>query len=120
MQAAYIRLHELGFVHSVESWLQSKLVGGLYGVSLGRGFFGESMFSPVANASKVALVALCQLLQRWEFHFIDCQITTAHLLSLGAKEIKRQEFLRRLQASQAYPTYHGKWNERAQLINWDF
>jgi leucyl/phenylalanyl-tRNA--protein transferase len=120
MQAAYIRLHELGFVHSVESWLQSKLVGGLYGVSLGRGFFGESMFSPVANASKVALVALCQLLQRWEFHFIDCQITTAHLLSLGAKEINRQEFLRRLQASQAYPTYRGKWNERAQLINWDF
>ncbi|MCI0514673.1 leucyl/phenylalanyl-tRNA--protein transferase [candidate division KSB1 bacterium] len=119
MQTAYVRLHELGFAHSVESWRESKLMGGLYGVSLGRAFFGESMFSQVANASKVALVALSRLLQGWEFHFIDCQIITPHLLSLGAKEVTRQEFLRRLQVSQEYPAFRGNWNGSERLINWD-
>jgi len=114
MMEAYIRLHHLGFAHSVESWLDGKLAGGIYGVSLGKCFFGESMFSSASNASKVALATLVQRLISWDFHMIDAQVTTRHLVSLGAKEIPRRLFLRRLKKALAYPTLKGKWNlERA-------
>ncbi|MDZ7927630.1 MAG: leucyl/phenylalanyl-tRNA--protein transferase [Agrobacterium sp.] len=85
MQSAYHQLHQLGMAHSVEVWLDGVLVGGLYGVALGRGIFGESMFSTVGNASKVALVYLCRQLSLWEFAFIDCQFSTDHLRSMGGR-----------------------------------
>jgi leucyl/phenylalanyl-tRNA--protein transferase len=96
MIAAYVRLHELGFAHSIESWQAGELAGGLYGVSLGLAFFGESMFIRKTDASKVALVSLVELLRSLGFHFIDCQTTTAHLMRFGAREIPRAEFLARL------------------------
>lgn len=97
----YTALHEQGYAHSVEVWLDGKLVGGLYGVALGGVFFGESMFSLVSNASKVALATLCQRLKDWQFDFIDCQFSTDHLLSLGAKSIPREDFLTRLEQALA-------------------
>ncbi len=90
---AYIRLYINGFAHSVESWHNGKLAGGLYGVSLGGVFFGESMFTLINNASKVAFVKLVEKLIEWGFKIIDCQITTQHLISFGAKEIPRNEFM---------------------------
>ncbi len=90
---AYIRLHQLGLVHSAECWLEDKLVGGLYGIALGRVFFGESMFSHHSNASKVAFVHLLDELKKADYALIDCQVTTEHLLSLGAEEIPRNQFL---------------------------
>src|SRR5690606_31997210 len=86
MAAAYIRLHELGFAHSAEAWQDEVLVGGLYGVSLGGVFFGESMFARVSEASKVAFVELAQQLERWRFELIDCQVHTEHLARFGAEE----------------------------------
>jgi len=109
MQEAYIQLHGLGYAHSVESWFEEKLVGGLYGVSLGKAFFGESMFHRVANASKVALAMLVEHLKRWNFHFIDSQMTTEHMLRLGAKEMPRRVFLKRLKSALNHPTKRGKW-----------
>jgi leucyl/phenylalanyl-tRNA--protein transferase len=109
MVRAYIRLHQAGFAHSVESWCDGALVGGLYGVSLGRTFFGESMFYRMENASKVALVYLARLLERWDFDLIDCQVTTANLLRFGAHEISRRQFLRRLAKSLQYETRQGRW-----------
>lgn len=97
MQAAYQQLHQLGYAHSVETWRQEggteTLVGGLYGVAIGRVFYGESMFARVSNASKIALAHLCGYLERRGFGVIDCQMNTAHLASLGAREIPRHEFL---------------------------
>lgn len=90
---AYITLHKMGIAHSVEAWQDDRLAGGLYGVSLGKVFFGESMFSLVPNASKVALVALAQELDHQGFKMIDCQVTSAHLLRMGAQEITRRLFL---------------------------
>ncbi|MEW6165431.1 MAG: leucyl/phenylalanyl-tRNA--protein transferase [Pseudomonadota bacterium] len=98
MQAAYLRLHGLGIVHSVETWQDGKLVGGLYGVAIGRAFFGESMFSHRTDASKIALAHLCAYLTAREFGIIDCQMETAHLASLGARPIPRDEFLARVAA----------------------
>lgn len=109
MQGAYIELHDLGFAHSVESWAEDRLVGGVYGVSLGRAFFGESMFSRVSNASKVALAGLVHRLDAWSFHFLDAQVTTGHMLSLGAKEVSRAAFLERLERALQYPTRRGNW-----------
>ncbi len=97
MEKAYTRLHQLGFAHSVECWEGDQLVGGLYGVCIGRCFFGESMFSRSNNASKVVLVHLVDSLRQKGFEFLDCQQTTDHLLSLGAQEISRHEFLQYLQ-----------------------
>lgn len=97
MIAAYCAMHQLGFAHSVEIWLDGKLAGGLYGVSIGRMFYGESMFSDVSNASKIALAHLARQLERWRFGMIDCQMSTPHLASLGAREIPRSEFIARLQ-----------------------
>lgn len=96
MVEAYVRLHQLGFAHSFESWHEGDLAGGLYGVALGRAFFGESMFAARTDASKVALVRMVQLLKEWNFDFVDCQTTTEHLKRFGAKEISREEFLTRL------------------------
>jgi leucyl/phenylalanyl-tRNA--protein transferase len=90
---AYCRLHELGFAHSVESWRGSELIGGLYGVALGRVFYGESMFNRASNASKVALVGLARHLQHWGYRLIDCQMYTDHLASFGAEEICRERFM---------------------------
>ena len=96
METAYCRLHELGHAHSVEVWNESRLIGGLYGVALGRMFYGESMFSLEDNASKLALERLVRQLLAWEFHLIDCQVSSDHLMSLGAVEIPRREFLKQL------------------------
>ena len=113
MQEAYVRLHGLGYAHSVESWFEDKLVGGLYGVSLGRAFFGESMFHLKTDASKVALVALVDYLQNYGFAFIDAQMSTEHLMNFGAKEIPRRLFLKKLQDALRHPTKRGKWRQPA-------
>ena len=97
MIAAYCALHEIGYAHSVEVWIGGGLAGGLYGVAIGRMFYGESMFSHASNASKIALAHLARQLERWQFEMIDCQMNTAHLASLGAREIPRSEFIARLQ-----------------------
>tara|TARA_R110001606_G_scaffold361754_3_gene514982 strand:+ start:39950 stop:40678 length:729 start_codon:yes stop_codon:yes gene_type:complete len=96
MIEAYNELHQQGHAHSVECWLDGQLVGGLYGIAIGQAFFGESMFSTVTDSSKLALVALCQQLQRWGFPLIDCQIYSEHLASLGALEISRNHFIEQL------------------------
>ena len=92
IRSAYIELHRLGYAHSVECWQDDLLCGGLYGVSLGTIFYGESMFSIKSDASKVALVSLCQKLINWGYEIIDCQVTSRHLQSLGAKVITRDQF----------------------------
>jgi len=97
MITAYCTLHQLGYAHSVEVWKEGNLVGGLYGVSIGRMFYGESMFSRVSDASKIALAHLARQLERWQFGMIDCQMNTPHLATLGAREIPRSEFIARLQ-----------------------
>ncbi len=97
MITAYCKLHRMGHAHSVETWLDGELVGGLYGMALGRMFYGESMFSRKTDASKIALAHLCAQLERWNFGMIDCQMNTPHLASLGAREIPRKEFIVRLQ-----------------------
>ena len=109
MLKAYVNLHGLGYAHSVESWFGGKLAGGLYGVSLGKCFFGESMFHLKTDASKVALATLVEKLRSWDFHFIDSQMTTEHMLRLGAKELPRRIFLKRLQSALRYPTKRGRW-----------
>ena len=97
MITAYCNLHELGYAHSVEVWMEGTLAGGLYGVSIGQMFYGESMFSRADNGSKIALAHLAMQLERWRFGLIDCQMSTPHLASLGAREIPRNEFIARLQ-----------------------
>ncbi|MBW2367835.1 MAG: leucyl/phenylalanyl-tRNA--protein transferase [Deltaproteobacteria bacterium] len=109
MIRAYTRLHRAGFAHSVEAWLEDELVGGLYGLSLGNSFFGESMFSSVPNASKVAFVALVTELGQKGFGMIDCQVTTDHLLRFGAKEVARADFFNHLKHSMEQPTRRGIW-----------
>lgn len=110
MLRAYTELHHLGYAHSCEIWDEEQLIGGLYGVSLGRAFFGESMFHRRQDASKLALYHLCQKLLAWEFDFIDCQLPTEHLQSLGAIAISRREFLDKLEQSLQFPTKQGKWS----------
>ena len=109
MREAYINLHGLGYAHSVESWLGGELVGGLYGVSLGKAFFGESMFHLKTDASKVALATLVEKLKSWDFHFIDSQMTTEHMIRLGARELPRRIFLKLLQLALRQPTKRGRW-----------
>lgn len=109
MILAYSRLHELGYAHSVESWFEGRLVGGLYGVALGRVFFGESMFTTVTDASKVAFVHLVDRLAVWGFEMIDCQVTTHHLQRFGAREISRSDFLSRLRRAVNVPPPRGAW-----------
>ena len=93
MSDAYAHLAELGYAHSIESWMDDHLVGGLYGVAIGRMFYGESMFARRTDASKVALACLVRQLRRWDFSIIDCQMSTEHLASLGAREVPRSAFL---------------------------
>jgi leucyl/phenylalanyl-tRNA--protein transferase len=109
MRRAYHRLHRAGHAHSFETWLDGALVGGLYGVAIGRMFYGESMFSRATDASKVALVALAQELRARDFPLIDCQQRTPLLASLGAREIPRRQFLRRVAALVHYPEPPGIW-----------
>ena len=105
----YISLHRAGYAHSVETWIEGVLAGGLYGVSIGRMFYGESMFTRASDASKIALAHLARQLERWQFPLIDCQMTTSHLASLGAREITRNQFLRSLSELVNYPTRSGTW-----------
>ena len=110
MIEAYQRLHDLGYAHSVECWQGGKLVGGLYGVSLGAVFFGESMFSLAPDSSKVALAGLVDRLKGWAFELIDCQVGTGHLQRLGAREISGEEFSHRLAQAVARPSRLGSWS----------
>lgn len=111
MLEAYCRLHEMGFAHSVECWRGGELAGGLYGVCLGRCFFGESMFHRVADASKVAFATLAGRLGERGFELIDCQLPTPHLMSLGTKEVPREEFLRRLRRGGVAPAARPEFGE---------
>lgn len=114
MQKAYLHLHDLGFAHSVETWQQDELVGGLYGIALGGIFFGESMFSTEADASKVALVGLTALLERRQIALIDCQVASPHLLSMGSTLMPRREFLQRLRELLGSTAAAGNWAEPPQ------
>ncbi len=109
MIRAYEGLHWSGYAHSVETWDGDELVGGLYGVSMGRVFFGESMFHLCSDASKVAFVHLVWALQKWGFHFLDCQQTTPHVTRFGAREIELLDFRAHLQEALNFPTCKGKW-----------
>jgi leucyl/phenylalanyl-tRNA---protein transferase len=109
IQAAYVALHRAGHAHSFETWHEGKLVGGLYGVAIGRAFYGESMFSRATDASKVALVALVETLRERGYPMIDCQQRTPLLASMGAREIPRKLFLRRLAALVNYAEPPEKW-----------
>ncbi|RJQ49856.1 MAG: leucyl/phenylalanyl-tRNA--protein transferase [Nitrospiraceae bacterium] len=109
MIKAYISLHHSGYAHSVEAWVGGELAGGLYGVSLGSAFFGESMFTKRTDASKVAFATLLQQLIRWDFTLVDCQVATTHLKSFGAAEILRSDFLLLLGSALQLPTKKGKW-----------
>jgi leucyl/phenylalanyl-tRNA--protein transferase len=109
MTVAYEALHRAGHAHSVETWIAGELAGGLYGVALGRAFFGESMFARATDASKIALAHLARQLARWGYGMIDCQMATGHLARLGAREIPRTEFMRNLRELVNYPGNPGKW-----------
>lgn len=109
MIAAYASLHKRGLAHSVEAWRDGRLVGGLYGVSLGAAFFGESMFASETDASKIAFVTLVEHLSRWRFHFVDCQVRTEHLVRFGAEEWPRRRFLDALGQALEEPTRQGPW-----------
>lgn len=106
---AYMKLHDLGFAHSFEAWKGDELVGGLYGVSLGAAFFGESMFAKATDASKIAFVASVRQLDAWKIGLIDCQVHTEHLERFGAYEIPRLEYLQLLTSALDEPTRRGKW-----------
>ncbi|WP_455203556.1 leucyl/phenylalanyl-tRNA--protein transferase [Kaarinaea lacus] len=114
MQQAYNRMHQLGFAHSVEAWQNDQLVGGLYGLAFGKVFFGESMFSRVTNASKVAFVEFVHQLQQWDYKLIDCQVESEHLNSLGAQSIPREEFIQWLDKYCYVPNKATAWHFEAQ------
>lgn len=110
MKQAYAQLHRIGFAHSVECWEGDMLVGGLYGVSMGKVFFGESMFSRLTDASKIGFAHLVEQLKEWGFGLIDCQVSSGHLASLGAKDIPRDEFLGLLDIwCDPFEAHQGKW-----------
>ena len=109
MTDAYTRLHEMGVAHSAETWIDGKLAGGLYGVALGRMFYGESMFTEVTDASKIAFVHMVWQLKRWGFGLIDCQMKTAHLETFGAREIRRSDFMRRVSKLIQYSPAPTHW-----------
>lgn len=117
MMNAYIRLHELGWAHSVETYVEGDLVGGLYGLAIGRMFYGESMFSRRSNASKIAFAHLIRLLDKQQFGMIDCQMRTEHLASLGGREIKRSKFLGHLRAlTVTFPARSDWRSENTEFI----
>lgn len=109
MRAAYVNLHKLGHAHSVEVWHDESLVGGLYGIALGKAFFGESMFSVQPNASKLALVALAQQLEARGFGLIDCQVHSDHLVSMGAETLSRRDFQKSLTVLLSCEEQSGPW-----------
>ncbi len=113
---AYTRLHEEGFGHSVEVYCEGKLVGGLYGIAFGKAFFGESMFSLVSDASKVAFKALSDVLGSRGYDFIDCQMKTDHMIGLGAEVVEREIFLDALEIAIEKPTDFGKWDD----FSWNY
>ncbi len=110
MQEAYCTLHRMGYAHSVETWQNGQLVGGLYGLAIGKAFFGESMFSQITDASKTALVALSVSLTAGGYHFIDCQVVSEHLNSLGAKAVPRYRFSSELKQAVETPVNETPWN----------
>ncbi len=114
---AYLKLHHTGFCHSIEVWEEDKLVGGLYGSSIGHLFFGESMFSTAPNSSKFAFIFLAQKLKELGWKAIDCQVPTSHLQSLGATTILRAEFLTLLEQELLYPTLRGNWGKMTCFAN---
>ena len=118
MKESYQRLHELGVAHSVETWIDGRLAGGLYGLAIGRMFYGESMFSQTTDASKIALAHLARHLAANGFGLIDCQMTTPHLVSLGAREMPRREFATRLEQLTADETSCGHWPVDAASQSW--
>ena len=109
MLDAYTTLHEQGYAHSVETWQEGELVGGVYGVAIGGAFFAESMFTHVPDASKVALVSLVRQLEAWGFHIIDCQQASPHVMRFGAEEITRRDFLDHLAEAVRLPERRGRW-----------
>lgn len=111
MRAAYLTLHQLGHAHSVECWCDGELVGGLYGVGIGRAFFGESMFSRARDASKVALAGLCRRLDAWGYRLIDCQMHTPHLAQLGAQLLPRARFQALLADCVTTPPAARAWHD---------
>ncbi|NVJ21779.1 MULTISPECIES: leucyl/phenylalanyl-tRNA--protein transferase [Myxococcus] len=111
MLEAYVELHERGFAHSVEAWQGGELKGGLYGVSLGAAFFGESMFALAPDASKVAFVSSVERFKEWGFQLVDCQVETEHLARFGAESWPRKRFLTALHKALREPTRQGKWTE---------
>lgn len=119
MKNVFIDLHEKYAAHSVEVWLDDQLVGGIYGLAIGHAFFGESMFSRVSDASKIALITLCRQLGHWGFEMIDCQVSNAHLLSMGAEAIGRSEFESRLRKLVSRQRSAQLWT-RDFRTNWDW
>jgi len=117
MLAAYLRLHALGHAHSVEAWDGERLVGGIYGVAIGRMFFGESMFSAAPNGSKVALLGLAHALRQWQFPLLDAQVASDHLFTLGALELARDDFCARVAALTAQTAVEGSWRERFPSVS---
>lgn len=117
MKEAYVTLHEMGYAHSVEAWQGSVMAGGLYGISLGRCFFGESMFTHVSNASKAAFITLAKKLLDRRFGLIDCQVRSAHLASLGARDISRRQFTDLLGNLLCFETLCGHWRSFADQVS---
>ena len=113
MISTYIELHRMGYAHSVEVYLEDRLIGGQYGLSLGKAFFGESMFSYEKDGSKIAFANLAALLNIWDFDFIDCQLPTDHLKSLGAVEMPREEYLTQLDKTLEYEHHRCSWSENS-------
>ncbi|MBS1191623.1 MAG: leucyl/phenylalanyl-tRNA--protein transferase [Rhodocyclaceae bacterium] len=118
MRSAYIRLHELGWAHSVETYQEGELAGGLYGLAIGGMFYGESMFSRRTDASKIAFVHLVRFLAREKFGMVDCQMRTAHLATLGAREIPRRLFLNRLSKLLEQPRPRSLWPSSGASFDW--
>jgi len=116
MQEAYIELHKMGFAHSVEVYRQDRFIGGLYGIAMGRAFFGESMVSLEPNGSKIALKALSDVLKAKDYKFIDCQVPTEHLQSLGARLVDRDDFLDQLEQALEFGGDIGNWNN----FKWEY
>jgi len=117
MSSAYLRLHRLGHAHAVETWQGAELVGGLYGIALGRVFFGESMFSCAPDASKVALVKLVQIAESRGIEIIDCQVTTSHMTSLGSELMPRAEFVRAVRTLAQRPDCNKPWPEPSSITS---
>lgn len=116
MMAAYIQLHKLGYAHSVEVWSDDELVGGLYGIALGKAFFGESMFSRKTDASKTGFCFLVKQLARWGYQFVDCQVESEHLASLGARPVARSNFISMLDIALQEADLPGQWTADLQEI----